>query len=77
MKLVLSLFTGAGLLDRGFREAGFCVVSAGDILWGHDVRDFQPASHTFEGVIGGPCDRRLPKTNAAAALRGRRDYAMT
>ncbi|MEO5804419.1 MAG: DNA cytosine methyltransferase [Verrucomicrobiota bacterium] len=56
MELVLSLFTGAGLLDRGFRESGFCVVSAGDILTGQDVRDFAPASHIFNGVVGGsPC----------------------
>lgn len=56
MKLVLSLFTGAGLLDRGFEQAGFCVVSAGDILWGRDVRDFTPEGHIFSGVIGGsPC----------------------
>lgn len=43
LKPVLSIFTGAGLLDRGFEAAGFCVVSAGDILWGRDVRDFAPA----------------------------------
>ena len=29
--LVLSLFSGLGMLDEGFREEGFCVVSAGDI----------------------------------------------
>jgi DNA (cytosine-5)-methyltransferase 1 len=56
MELVLSLFTGAGLLDRGFRQEGFCVVSAGDILLGQDVREFSPACHKFNGVIGGsPC----------------------
>lgn len=56
MKLVLSLFTGAGLLDRGFEQSGFCVVSAGDIILGRDVRDFKPARHIFSGVIGGsPC----------------------
>ena len=37
--LVLSLFTGAGLLDQAFREQGFCVVSAGDIIYGQDVCD--------------------------------------
>lgn len=56
MSMVLSLFTGAGLLDRGFEHMGYCVVSAGDILWGRDVRSFAPARHTFEGIIGGsPC----------------------
>jgi DNA (cytosine-5)-methyltransferase 1 len=52
--LVLSTFTGAGLLDRGFELEGFCVVSAGDFLWGRDVRNFTPSGHTFKGVIGGP-----------------------
>jgi DNA (cytosine-5)-methyltransferase 1 len=68
MKSVLSIFTGAGLLDRGFEQAGFFVVSGGDVLWGRDVRDFAPASHIFQGVIGGPpCPdfskaRRTPAT---------------
>ena len=34
--LVLSTFTGAGLLDRGFRQAGYCVVSAGDPMFGQE-----------------------------------------
>lgn len=74
MKLVLSLFTGAGLLDRGFESAGFCCVSAGDILWGRDVRKFSPASHIFTGVIGGsPCQdfssaRRAPPTGQGVEL---------
>jgi DNA (cytosine-5)-methyltransferase 1 len=56
MELVLSVFSGAGLLDRGFEQTGFCVVSAGDIIWGRDVREFAPARHIFKGVIGGsPC----------------------
>ena len=52
MDLVLSLFTGAGLLDKGFQQTGFCVVSAGDILWGNDVREFVTDSHMFKGVPG-------------------------
>lgn len=52
--LVLSTFTGIGLLDEGFTEAGFCVVSAGDRLWGKDIRKFHPAPGHFAGVIGGP-----------------------
>ena len=56
MKLILSLFPGADLLGRGFEAEGFCVVRGPDILWGQDVRDFAPASHKFDGIIGGsPC----------------------
>lgn len=68
MDLVLSTFTGAGLLDMGFEQEGFCVVSAGDILLGRDVRSFRPARHIFSGIIGGPpCQdfskaRRCPPT---------------
>ena len=55
-KLLLSLFTGGGLLDLGFELEGYCTVSAGDKLWGRDVRRFKPARHIFEGIIGGsPC----------------------
>jgi len=56
MQLVLSLFTGVGLLDKAFREAGFCVVSAGDIIYGQDIRDFTGMKNKFDGIIGGsPC----------------------
>lgn len=56
MKLILSLFPGADLLGRGFEAEGFCVVRGPDIVWGQDVRDFTPASHKFDGIIGGsPC----------------------
>lgn len=74
MELVLSTFTGAGLLDMGFELEGFCVVSAGDSLWGRDVRSFQPARHKFEGIIGGPpCQdfskaRRCPPTGEGLAM---------
>jgi len=54
MSVILSTFTGGGLLDRGFSDEGFCVVSAGDILWGHDISRFTAARHIFTGVIGGP-----------------------
>lgn len=54
--LVLSLFSGIDLLGRGFKESGFCVVSAGDIILGQDVRHFSAIRGKFEGVIGGsPC----------------------
>ena len=54
--LVLSLFTGAGLLDQAFREQGFCVVSAGDMVYGQDIRDFHSIAGKFDGIIGGsPC----------------------
>lgn len=58
MKLVLSLFSGIGLLDKAFKEQGFCVVSAGDIILGshHDICDFSAPLNKFDGIIGGsPC----------------------
>lgn len=56
MQLVLSLFSGIGLLDKAFKEAGFCVVSAGDLILGQDIRDFTGIKNKFDGVIGGsPC----------------------
>src|SRR3954469_5195248 len=54
MKLVLSLFPGIGLLDMAFEEEGFCVVRGPDLLWGGDVRRFNPPAGRFDGVIGGP-----------------------
>lgn len=55
-KLVLSIFPGIDLLGRGFEAEGFCVVRGPDILWGGDIREFNPPSNSFEGVIGGsPC----------------------
>ncbi len=50
------------------------MVSAGDILWGRDVREFTPARHIFTGVIGGsPCQdfskaRRSPPTGQGVQL---------
>jgi DNA (cytosine-5)-methyltransferase 1 len=67
-RLALSLFPGAGLLDRGFERAGFCVVRGPDTLLGQNILDFHaPAGH-FAGVFGGPpCQdfsraRRAPPT---------------
>lgn len=55
-QLILSLFTGVGLLDRAFREAGFVVVSAGDLIYGQDIRHFKGMKGKFDGIIGGsPC----------------------
>ena len=73
-RLILSLFPGAGLLDRGFEAAGFCVVRGPDTLLGGDIRNFHaPAGH-FAGVIGGPpCQdfsrkRRRPPTGYGLAM---------
>lgn len=58
MNLVLSLFPGIGLLDRAFKEEGFCVVRGPDLLWGGDIRRFHAPPFYFEGVVGGPpCQR--------------------
>jgi DNA (cytosine-5)-methyltransferase 1 len=67
-RLVLSLFPGAGLLDRGFEQAGFCVVRGPDTLLGQRIEDFHALRGHFCGVIGGPpCQdfsraRRRPPT---------------
>jgi DNA (cytosine-5)-methyltransferase 1 len=66
--LVLSLFPGIGILDRGFEAEGFCVVRGPDILWGGDIRRFHVEPGRFDGIIGGPpCQdfskkRRTPPT---------------
>lgn len=52
--LVLSLFPGIGLLDRGFEDAGFCVVRGPDLIFGGDIRKFTAMSGKFDGIIGGP-----------------------
>lgn len=73
-RLVLSLFPGVGLLDRGFEAAGFCVVRGPDLLLGQRIENFHaPASH-FSGVIGGPpCQdfsraRRRPPTGVGKKM---------
>jgi len=54
--LVLSLFPGADLLGRAFREEGFCVVKGPDLIFGEDIRGWSPPGGVFHGVIGGvPC----------------------
>lgn len=66
--VILSLFPGIGLLDRAFEEAGFCVVRGPDLLWGGDIRRFNPPAGWAWGVIGGSpcqdfsCARRSPPT---------------
>ncbi len=52
--LVLSIFPGIGLLDRGFETCDFCIVRGPDILWGGDIKTFFPPIALFDGVIGGP-----------------------
>jgi DNA (cytosine-5)-methyltransferase 1 len=67
---VLSLFSGVGSLDEGFRRAGFCVVSAGDVAWSSlfDLRNFHPPQGVFDGVIGGdPCQSHSALANLVRA----------
>lgn len=52
--LVLSLFPGIGLLDRGFEDLGFCVVRGPDLIWGGDIRKFTVPAGRFDGIIAGP-----------------------
>ncbi|MDX0262925.1 hypothetical protein GOC60_17235 [Sinorhizobium meliloti] len=70
-KLVLSLFPGIGLLDLAFEEAGFCVVRGPDLLWGGDIRRFNPPAGRFDGVIGGPPCQKF--STAGAILGGEKD----
>lgn len=65
---ILSVFPGIDLLGRAFEESGFCVVRGPDLIWGGDIRTFNPPRRKFDGVIGGsPCQdfskaRRDPPT---------------
>lgn len=55
-RLLLSVFPGIDLLGRAFEECGFCVVRGPDLIFGGDIRRFDPPSGVFGGVIGGsPC----------------------
>ena len=74
MGVVLSLFPGIGLFDRAFEERGFCVVRGPDLLWGGDIREFNPPAGWAWGVFGGsPCQdfssaRRAPPTGNGLAM---------
>ena len=51
---ILSLFPGIDLLGRAFEEAGYCVARGPDLLWGGDIRRFEPPAGHYWGVIAGP-----------------------
>lgn len=76
MDLVLSTYSGIGLLDSGFSDNGFCVVQAPEKLLGGDIRNFRAVPGKFSGVIGGsPCQdfsvaRRTPPTGEGLELLG-------
>ena len=53
-ELVLSIFPGIGILDKGFEGQGFCVVRGPDLLWGGNILNFHPPAGVFNGVVGGP-----------------------
>jgi DNA (cytosine-5)-methyltransferase 1 len=74
MQLVLSLFPGIDLLGRGFEAEGFCIVRGPDLIFGGDIREFEPLAGRFDGIIGGsPCQdfsglRRCPPTGNGLAM---------
>ena len=76
MELILSIFSGIDLLGKGFEQNGFCVVSAMDIIFGHDIREKRFPTGRFDGVIGGsPCQdfskaRRTPPTGNGLEMLG-------
>jgi len=53
-ELVLSLFSGVGLLDRAFVEAGLCVVRGPDLIHGGDICEFTGVPGRFSGIVAGP-----------------------
>lgn len=70
VSLVLSLFSGLGVLDHGFCLEGYCVVSAGDVIRNalDDVREFHAPAGVFDGVIGGdPCQAHSKLANLVRA----------
>ena len=68
--LVLSLFPGIGLLDRGFEETGFCVVRGPDLIFGGDIKRFSAPEHRFDGIIGGPPCQRFSRLAALVKHNG-------
>ncbi|MPR31961.1 DNA cytosine methyltransferase [Salmonirosea aquatica] len=75
-QLVLSVYSGIGLLDSGFEQNGFCVVRGPEKITGGDIRAFRSMPGVFSGVIGGsPCQdfsraRRTPPTGEGLELLG-------
>lgn len=73
-RVILSLFPGVGILDRGFEAEGVCVVRGPDLLWGGNIFDFTAPRGIFWGIIGGsPCQdfsqaRRAPPTGQGRLL---------
>lgn len=67
--VVLSLFSGIGLLDDAFRRERWCVVSAGDLQFGQDVGEFWGERGMCEGIIAGP-----PCQTWSVANRQRQPY---
>lgn len=53
-QLVLSLFPGGDLFGLAFEREGYCVVTGPDVIFGRDIRAFNPPLDRFDGVIGGP-----------------------
>jgi hypothetical protein len=70
-RLIISLFPGVGLLDMAFEEAGFTVVRGPDVIWGGDVRRFNPPAGVFAGVGASHRGGRSSRHVRRVELRGR------
>jgi DNA (cytosine-5)-methyltransferase 1 len=70
-QLVLSLFPGADLLGKAFELEGFTVVKGPDVVFGSSVRDFNPPTERFDGVIGGPPCQAFSQMKALQKTAGR------
>ena len=73
MTLILSLFPGIDLLGRAFEEVWpeACLVRGPDLLWGGNIKGFNPPAGAFNGIIAGvPCQRWSPLVHMVRATHG-------
>ena len=65
--IILSLFSGIGLLDAPFEKIGFCILRGPEKILGGDIRDFTPPRPgVVWGIMGGPPCQDFSKARRAA-----------
>lgn len=71
---VISMFPGIDMLGMGFEQAGYTLLRGPDLIFGGDIRAFNPPPGAATGVIGGtPCQEfskllRTKPTGYSAAM---------